>query len=126
MDADFGEIGERIGQLGELDPVELDVLPRGEVAVTAVIAPRDMRERTQLLCRQRSVGDRHAEHIGVQLQIDAVLQPQHLEFVLGELPGQPPLHLIAKFRNTFVDDRAIEFVICIHESGLMPEPEARW
>src|SRR6266403_5453638 len=103
-------------QFGELDPVELDVLPRGEVAVTAVIAPRDMRERTQLLRRQGSVGDRHAEHIGVQLQIDAVLQPQHLEFVLGELAGQPSLHLIAKFRDTFVDDCAIEFVICIHQS----------
>ncbi|MEY9499921.1 hypothetical protein ABIF33_008941 [Bradyrhizobium elkanii] len=33
MDADFRKIGQRVGQLGELDPVELDVLPRGEVAV---------------------------------------------------------------------------------------------
>jgi hypothetical protein len=28
----------RIRQFGELDPVELDVLPRGEMAVAAVVA----------------------------------------------------------------------------------------
>ena len=50
----------------------------------------------------------------MQLQIDAVLQPQHLEFVLGEFAGQPALHLIAKFRDAFVDDGAVEFVICVH------------
>ena len=114
MNADLGEIGQRIRQFGELDPVELDVLPRGEMAIAAIVAPRDMRQPPQLLRRQRSVGNRHPEHIGVQLQIDAVLQPQHLEFVLGEFAGQPALHLIAKFRNAFVDERAVEFVICIH------------
>jgi hypothetical protein len=51
----------------------------------------------------------------VQLQIDAVLQPQHLELVLGKLAGKPALHLIAKFRNPFVDERAVEFVICVHD-----------
>ena len=45
VDADLGEIGQRIRQFGELDPVELDVLPGGEMAVAAVVAPRDMRER---------------------------------------------------------------------------------
>ena len=114
VDADFGEIGQRIRQFGELDPVELDVLPRGEMAVAAVVAPRDMRQPPQLLRRQRAVGDRDPEHVGVQLQIDAVLQPQHLEFVLGEFAGQPALHLVAKFLDAFVDQRAIEFVICIH------------
>ncbi len=49
VDADFGEIGQRIGQFGELDPVELDVLPCGEVAVAAVVAPRHMRQPPHLL-----------------------------------------------------------------------------
>jgi hypothetical protein len=40
--ADAGKIGHGVGQLGELDPVELDVLPRGEVAVAAIVAARDM------------------------------------------------------------------------------------
>jgi PAS domain S-box-containing protein len=78
------------------------------------LAP-DMRQRPQLLRRQRAVGDRDAEHVGVQLQIDAVLQPQHLEFVLGELAGEAPLHLIAEFRNALVDERTVEFVICVHD-----------
>ncbi len=58
MHADLGEIGQRIRQLGELDPVELDVLPRGEMAVAAVVAARDMRQRPHLLrttaCRRES------------------------------------------------------------------------
>ena len=126
MNADFGEIGQRIRQFGELDPVELDVLPRGEMPVAAIVAARDMREPPQLLRRQRSIGYGDAKHIGMQLQVDAVLQPQHLEFVLGEFAGQPALHLIAEFRDTFVDERAVEFVICIHDGGLTPEPEDRW
>ena len=126
VDADLGEIGQRIRQFGELDPVELDVLPRGEMAVAAVVAARDMGERAQLLRRQRAVGDRDAEHIGVQLQIDAVLQPQHLEFVLGQLAGKAALHLVAEFVDALVDQRAVEFVICVHDGNLMPEPEGRW
>ena len=85
-----------------------------DLSDAAIVAPRDMRQRPQLLRRQRSVGNRHTEHIGVQLQINAVLQPQHLEFVLGEFAGQPALHLVAKLRDAFVDERAVEFVICIH------------
>ncbi len=114
MDADFGQISQRVGQFGELDPVELDVLPRGEVAVAAIITPRHMREPPHLLRRQRAVGDRDAEHIGVQLQIDAVHQSQRLEFVLGEFAGETPLDLVAKFGNAFVDQRTVDFIICVH------------
>ena len=116
VDADLGEIGQRIRQIGELDPVELDVLPRGEMAVAAVVSPRDMGEPAQLLRRQRAVGNRDAEHVGVQLQIDAVLQPQHLEFVLGEFAGETALHLIAEFGDTLVDQRAVDFVVSVHDA----------
>jgi hypothetical protein len=113
MDADLGKIGQRIRQIGELDPVVLDVLPGGEMAVAAVVAPRNVRQRPQLLRRQRAVGNGDAEHIGVQLQIDAVLQPQHLEFVLGKFAGETALHLVAEFGHAFIDQRAVEFVICV-------------
>jgi hypothetical protein len=33
----------------------------------------------------------------VQLQIDAVHQPQRLEFFLGQRTGQAPRHLVAEF-----------------------------
>jgi hypothetical protein len=84
------------------------------MAVAAVIAARHMREPTQLLRRQRAIGNGDAEHVGVKLQIHAVLQPQHLELVLGELAGQAALHLIAKFRDTLVDQRAVDLVISVH------------
>ncbi len=42
------EVRHRIGQLLELDPVELDVLPRGEVAVIAIVLARDVRKRPHL------------------------------------------------------------------------------
>ena len=116
VDTDLGKIGQRVRQFGELDPVELDVLPGGEMSIAAIVAARDMRQPPQLLRRQRAVGNRDPEHIGVQLQIDAVLQPQHLEFVLGEFAGEPAFHLVAKFRNAFVDQRAVEFVVCVHGS----------
>ena len=51
----------------------------------------------------------------MQLQIDAVLQPQHLELVLGQFTGQAPLHLIAKLGDAFVDQRAVDFVISVHD-----------
>ncbi len=48
VDADRSEIFQRIRQIGELDPIELDVLPCGEVAIAAVIASRHMRHLAQL------------------------------------------------------------------------------
>ena len=101
--ADAGEIGHGVGQFGELDPVELDVLPRGEMAVAAIVAARDMRQHAQLLRRQRAVGDGDAQHVGVQLQIDAVHQPQRLEFVLGQFARQPARDLVAEFGDALGD-----------------------
>ena len=107
----------RVRHLVELDPVELDVLPGGEVAVAAVVAARDMREHAHLLGRQRAVGNGDPQHVGVELQIDAVHQPQRLELVLGQLAGQPPRHLVAELGDALGDQRAVEFVVEIHRSG---------
>jgi len=49
MNADIGEVGERIRQLGELDPVELDILTRGEMAVATVVFARDVGEPAELV-----------------------------------------------------------------------------
>ena len=68
----------------ELDPVELDVLPRGEMAVAAVILLGDLGELAHLPRRQRAIGNGDAQHIGVELQIEAVHQPQRPELVLGQ------------------------------------------
>ena len=90
VQAGAAEIGHGVGKLFELDPVELDVLAGGEMAVAAVVAAPDMGEHAQLVGRQRAVGNRDPHHVGVELQIDAVHQPQRLEFFLGQFARQPP------------------------------------
>ena len=117
---DFGEVRHHVGEVFELDPVELDVLPGGEVAVAAIVAAADVGEHAQLIRRQRPVGDRDPRHVGVELQIDAVHQPQRLELVLGELAGQPAPHLVAKFGDALGDEGAIEFVVEIHVRPRLP------
>ena len=112
--ADAGEIGHGVGQFLELDPVKLDVLPRGEMAVAAIVAARDMRQHAQLRRRQRAVRDGDPQHVGVQLQIDAVHQPQRLELVLGQFAGQPARHLVAEFRDALGDQRPVEIVVDVH------------
>jgi hypothetical protein len=42
MHVDFGERSQRVGGVLELDPVELQVLARGEMAVAAVVLARDV------------------------------------------------------------------------------------
>ena len=108
------EIGHRVGQLLELDPVELDVLPRGEMAVVAVVAPRHVREHAHLVGGERAVGNGDPQHIGVQLQIDAVHQAQRLELVFRQLAGQAAADLVAEFAHALVDERAVEVVVDVH------------
>ncbi len=108
------ELGHGVGQLFELDPVELDVLPGCEMAVVAVVAARDMRQRAHLLRRHGAVGNGDPQHIGVELQIDAIHQPQRLELVLGQFPGEPARDLIAELGNALGDQRAVEIVVKIH------------
>ena len=114
MEAGAGEVRHGVRQILELDPVELDVLPRGEMPVVAVVAAADMGEHAQLVGRQRPVGNRDPRHVGVELQIDAVHQPQRLELVLGELAGQAAADLVAEFRDALVDEGPIEIVVEIH------------
>ena len=92
------------------------------MAVAAVVAARHMRQHAKLLGGQRPVGDRDPQHVGMELEIDAVEQPQQLEFVLGQLAGQPAPHLVAKFRDALVDQRLVEFVVAVH---CLPSGRAR-
>ena len=42
---------------------------------------------------QRAIGHGDAQHIGVQLQIEAVHQPERLELIFGQLAGEAACHL---------------------------------
>ena len=118
MDADLGKMLQRVGNLGELDPVVLDVLPRGEMTIAAIVLTRDMSQCTELLRRQGAVRNRDPQHVSVELQVDAVHQPERLEFVFRQFTGEPARDLIAKLRNTFVDDGPVEFVVSVHHKSL--------
>ena len=63
---------------------------------------------------QRAVGNGDAQHVGVQLQIDAVHQPQRPELVLGDLAGQPALDLVAELGDAGIDEIVVEFVVAVH------------
>ena len=114
MHFDAGELGQNVGHVHQLGPVELQVLARGEMAVALVVFARDMGQHAHLLGRQRAVRHGDAQHIGVKLQIEPVHQPQRLELVFVQLAFQPALHLIAELVHALAHERGIELVISIH------------
>jgi hypothetical protein len=110
------QLGQDVGRVLQPDPVELQVLPRGEVAVALVVAARDVGQLAQLPGRERAVGHGDAQHVGMQLQIESVHQAQRLELVFAELAGDAAVHLIAELLDAFVDQRLIIVVVAIHGS----------
>ena len=74
------------------------------MAVAAIIGARDVAQHPHLTSVQRSVGDGDAEHIGVELEVEAVHQPQRLELVLGHAARQAAPDLIAELVHAGVDD----------------------
>ncbi len=109
------QIGQQVARFLQLDPVVLDVLARGEMPISPVVSFGDIGQRVHLPAIQRAIGNGDAQHIGVQLQVKAVHQPQRLELVLGQLAVQPPLALVAKFGHARVDHRLVVMVVFIHQ-----------
>ncbi len=64
---------------------------------------------------QRAVGDGDAQHVGMELQIDAVHQAQRLERILGKLTGQTALDLVAKLLDALGDKGVVKFVVTVHQ-----------
>lgn len=114
MHLDRCQLGQNVRRVGQLDPIILQVRSRGEVAIALVIFTRDLTQLAHLRRVQRAIGDGDAQHIGVQLKIEAVHQAQRLELILGQLSGQAALHLIAEFLDAGVHDGLVIAVITIH------------
>ena len=122
MHLDVGERAQDLRHVDQLHPVELQILPRGEMAVAAVEAPADHGELAQLAGREHAIGNGDAQHIGVQLQIESVAQPKRTELVLGQLAGEPALDLLAKLRHTLMHESVVELVIAVHRTN----PWSEW
>ena len=99
----LGEIGQDIRRIFQLDPVVLDVLARGEMPVSAVVLVRDIGQRVHLPAVERAIGNGDAQHIGVQLQVETVHQPQRLELVFGQLSFETAACLVAEFLDPGID-----------------------
>ena len=115
MHLDGGEVAQDVRAIDELRPIVLDVLTRGEMAVAAVVGLRDVGERLHLARRQRSVGNGHTQHVGVELQVDAVHQAQRLELVFCQRAGDATLHLVAELGDAVGDEGGVELVVAIHQ-----------
>ena len=75
----------------ELDEVELDVLPGGDVAPAPGVLVGDVGHDVELVGGEGPVGDLHPHHLVVAalaLPVDAVVQAEDAEHVLVELAGQ--------------------------------------
>ena len=127
MHVDLGQGRQRVGRVLELDPVELQVLARREMAVAAVVLARDIGQLAQLARRQRAVGNGDAQHVGVELQVEAVGEPQRLELLLGELARETAAHLVAELLDPLGDQRAVVVVVAV-EMGVRHNapPRRRW
>gem|GEM_PF-4960793 len=110
----FGQALQDIRHLGQLDPVELQVLPGGEVAVAAVEVPGDAGQSTHLPGAEGAVGNRHPQHVGVLLHIQAVLQAQGQELLLAQLAAHEALDLVAKLRHPLKHQGPVIVVVLIH------------
>ena len=63
---------------------------------------------------ERAIGDGHAQHIGVQLQVEPVHQAQGLELVLGQAAVNTPCDLIAELRVAGGDEVGVKIGIGVH------------
>ena len=93
------QVGQDVGHLRQLDPVQLQVLPGGEVTDALVVAAGDVGQGAQLLCREQPIGHRNAQHRAVTLDVEAVLQAQRAEFVIGQFIGQIAPRLVSELGN---------------------------
>jgi hypothetical protein len=121
---DVGQDVHHVGRFTQRDPVELQVLPRREVAKTTalvglagilmVMLARDAGQCAELWARQLAIRHRHAQHRRMALHVPAVLQPQRAEVVIGQLPGEVALQLIAELRRALVHELAVEGGVLVH------------
>ena len=94
------------GVSSSFDPVILDILPRREMAVAAVVFVGDVAEHAHLGGVERAIGDGDTQHVGVELQVQAVHQPQRPELVFRQAAVEPAAYLVAELGDTRVSTMA--------------------
>ena len=108
MHAHIGQRRQDCRHIFQLWPVELDVLARGEMPVSFVPAVSDHPQLAHLARVQRAIGNGHAQHVGMQLQIQPVHQPQRTEFLFGERAVKPARDLTRELRHPGPHEGVVE------------------
>jgi len=121
---DLGQLVHHVRGFGERDPVELQVVARGEMAVAAALPRRagvaqvvlagDARQHAKLARGDFAIGDRDAQHGRVALDVPAVLHAQRAQFVVAQLAVAVPAQLVAELRGAGAYELAIEVGVAIH------------
>ncbi len=109
------ELGQHVGHILERRPMELEILARGEMAVAAVVIARELGELAHLARVEDAIRNRDPQHVGVQLQIDAIHQAMGAELLLGKFPAEAPRHLVTELFDPRRDESGVEIVIMIHD-----------
>ncbi len=113
-----GEMLQDIGNIGQVRPVQLQILAGREVTVAAIVATGHLAQLAQLARAQQSIRDRDAQHRRVPLDIETVTQAYGLELIFGELTGEETPRLVTEFRDTLVHEGLIQVIISVHGGGL--------
>jgi len=114
MHLDRSQIGQDLRRVFQLEPVELNVLARAEMAIATVVSARDVRQLAYLCAARQTIRDGDAHHVAMHLHVDAVLQTQHAEIVFLQFAVQATLYLVAVLRDALGGQLVIEFVVAVH------------
>jgi len=82
--------------------------------LVAMVFARDVGQHDQLLRAQQPVGNGHAQHRRVALDVQAVAKSQRTEFVFGELSRKESPRLVAELRDAFGDEGVVVCVVAVH------------
>ena len=107
-EAGLGELADVGGGVAQRDVVDLDVLPRRDVALLERHELLDRaRERVHLLGRDAAPRELDPDHlhVGLALPVDPLLEPEADELVLGRAPGEVLLGLVVEVVELAPDDR---------------------
>ena len=119
MHLHLGKVGQNVGCVLKPDPVVLDVLARREMAVAAIVLVRDVGKCMHLAAVERAVRDGDAQHIGVELKIEPVHQPERQERLLAQRARKAAADLIPELRRPLPYQRPVVAVIPVHDSLLL-------
>jgi hypothetical protein len=73
-----------------------------------------VREHAQLLGGQQAIGHGDAQHIGMALHVQAVLQAQRQEFFFGQLIAEAAPYLVAVLGDALAYDEVVVLVVTVH------------